>query len=86
MDDAQGAELTSEDIAAHEEQQAEARRRAALMAHPHTQLNKILTDLRAPAANQADVNTRLAHLHAAVRQLVQVVLSHTPRPEEPHEG
>lgn len=76
-------EPTGEEIAA----QDEANRRAELAAHPHTQLRAIQEQLRSPAAQRGDVTTRMAHLHSAVQQLIQVVLTHTPAPgarEEPH--
>lgn len=57
-----------------------------LSSHPHTQLRGILNDLRAPAAIAGDSSTKHAHLHAAVVRLTQVVLEHTPAPEEETHG
>jgi hypothetical protein len=73
-------EPTQEEIDA----QAAADRLARFQAHPHTQLRKIQADLRAPATQTGDVTTRMAHLHSAMQRLIQVVLSHTPPPEEDH--
>lgn len=68
-----------------EDEQREADRRAAHMAHPHTHLRGIIADLRAPGAISGDSATKHAHLYAAVVRLAQVILSHTPEPpEEPH--
>lgn len=73
---------TAEEIAA----QAEAERRAAFMAHPHNQLKRMVAQLSAPAANQADVNTRLAYLHSAMRQLLQLMMGMIPPPREASDG
>ncbi len=60
----------------------DARRLNELAAHPHVQLRSLLADLRAPAATAGDITTKHAHLHAAVVRLTQLVLQHTPAPEE----
>lgn len=60
-------------------------RRAALAAHPHTQLRGILADLNAPAARTADLPTKHAYLHAAFTRLVAQVLQHTPPPDDSEE-
>jgi hypothetical protein len=77
------AQLEEERVANEKSQaelQAEADRRAALMAHPHTQLRGILNDLRAPTA--LDINGRVGALHQAVARLTQLVLQHTPPPND----
>jgi hypothetical protein len=76
----QPVDMTDEELAA----QQEAARRAEIDAHPHNQLTRMAAQLTAPAANQADVNTRLAHLHSVVRQLIQLMRGMIPPPEEPN--
>jgi hypothetical protein len=70
--------------AANPEAQAKAEAHAAFTSHPHTMLNGILNDLRAPSA--LDVNGRIGTLQQAVARLVQVIIQHTPPPPEEHHG
>jgi hypothetical protein len=71
-------EPTKEEI----EAQAEAERRAKHMAHPHTQLKGILADLNPPRPTALDMPARMSLLHGAMTRLVQIILTHTPPPEE----
>ena len=72
-------EDTEKEEAAAKEAQAKAEARAAYAAHPHTQLTKLLADLRTPAL---DINARVSQVHNAVSRLAQLVLQHTPPPDD----
>jgi hypothetical protein len=82
-----GTAIADESDAAEQERIAkyneEQQRLAEFNAHPHTLLNGILKDLRAPSA--LDANGRLNTLQHAVSRLVQVIIQHTPPlPEKPN--
>jgi len=66
--------------AAQDEADAEKNQRAAeLAAHPHNQLKKLLLDLQAP---RIDLHDRIASLHRGLTALTQLVLTHTPAPDD----
>ena len=60
------------------EDQAKAEAHAAFIAHPHTQLNQILADLRTP---RLDMHDRVGAIQRNLASLAQVILQHTPAPE-----
>ncbi len=68
---------TQEELAAQAEQQ----RIAEFNAHPHTQVTALLKELSAP---RHDIHDRLGAVHNGLIRLAQLVLQHTPVPENPN--
>lgn len=69
--------LSAEEVAEHQ-------RLAEQMAHPHAQLSKLLDDLRGPSA--LDINGRIGLALQGISRLAQIVLNHTPPPQETTDG
>jgi len=63
------------------EQQAEAQRRADFMAHPHTRLSALQTQLT--DRRVLDSAAKIGNLQSVLSQLIQIVKDHTPAPNRP---
>jgi len=60
---------------------AEQQRIAEFNAHPHTQITALLKELSAP---RHDIHDRLGAVHNGLIRMAQLVLQHTPVPENPN--
>jgi hypothetical protein len=67
-----------------EARNAEVQKTAEFNAHPHTQISKLLADLRAPGV--LDINARVSLALQGISRLAQLVLTHTPPPEKNAHG